>query len=596
MAHPTLLKSVGEEVVGHSGGLVPLSQLCGPDRVLGLYFAAHWCGPCRVLTPQLVAFYNHVRENTKHQLELVLVSSDTDQTAFTDHFADMPWHAVPFTDAKRKVELCRIFVFFDSQKLLMKAVSEFGALSVIQNSVKACGSVPEDRLFQQITYHQCLVKWLEKEQISFSLPVFSLYFEDFSMGHLVLTVLICIYIITEVSYYYYDYFSSSSSSSTSTFIHFAKKEVPVGHEGKQMSWHMPLLRTPMPIQQAFTPVPHIPVLRTPLPQRNNNNNNNNNNQDSEMEASPPNITSSLHNTTLSPNTTHLHNTNNNQTPHIFTTPTTTTHYTSSQHQQPPPTTHLHNTNNHHPLHIFTTPTTTTHYTSSQHQQPPPTTHLHNTNNHHPLHIFTTPTTTTHYTSSQHQQPPPTTHLHNTNNNQTPHIFTTHQHLHNIPTPTTTHHTSIIIYTQLCRIFVLSDSQNLLMKAVSEFGALAAIENSVKACGSVREDHLFQQIAYHQCLVKWLEKEQISFSLPVFSVYFEDFIIKGILVLIVLIYIWKKASRLFAANDSDFSSSLTQFARKEVGHEGKQTTWHMPLLRTPMPVQQAFIPMEVDGKV
>ncbi|KAK3861598.1 hypothetical protein Pcinc_032453 [Petrolisthes cinctipes] len=49
-----------------------------------------------------MAFYNHVRENTKHQLELVLVSSDTDQTAFTDHFADMPWHAVPFTDTKRK--------------------------------------------------------------------------------------------------------------------------------------------------------------------------------------------------------------------------------------------------------------------------------------------------------------------------------------------------------------------------------------------------------------------------------------------------------------------------------------------------------------
>ncbi|XP_045131678.1 nucleoredoxin-like [Portunus trituberculatus] len=106
MAHPSLLKSIGDTVQGHEGP-VQLNEVCGPDKVLGLYFSAHWCPPCRVFTPQLVALYKHLKENTKHQLEVILVSSDTDETAFTDYFRDMPWLALPFAETKRKVRLSR---------------------------------------------------------------------------------------------------------------------------------------------------------------------------------------------------------------------------------------------------------------------------------------------------------------------------------------------------------------------------------------------------------------------------------------------------------------------------------------------------------
>ncbi|XP_069981880.1 tryparedoxin [Penaeus vannamei] len=102
MAHPSLIKSLGEQVLGHSGP-VSLNDISGTDRVIALYFSAHWCPPCRGFTPQLVAFYKHLKENTKHQLEVILVSSDQDEASFQDYFSDMPWLALPFAETKRKV-------------------------------------------------------------------------------------------------------------------------------------------------------------------------------------------------------------------------------------------------------------------------------------------------------------------------------------------------------------------------------------------------------------------------------------------------------------------------------------------------------------
>lgn len=54
-----------------------------------------------------MAFYKHLKENTKHQLEVILVSSDQDEASFQDYFSDMPWLALPFAETKRKVRLSR---------------------------------------------------------------------------------------------------------------------------------------------------------------------------------------------------------------------------------------------------------------------------------------------------------------------------------------------------------------------------------------------------------------------------------------------------------------------------------------------------------
>ena len=70
-------------------------------RLIGLYFSAHWCPPCRRFTPMLVEAYNHLKEeHPSHGLEIVFISSDRSETEFSQYYASMPWLAVPY-DATR---------------------------------------------------------------------------------------------------------------------------------------------------------------------------------------------------------------------------------------------------------------------------------------------------------------------------------------------------------------------------------------------------------------------------------------------------------------------------------------------------------------
>jgi thiol-disulfide isomerase/thioredoxin len=67
--------------------------------LIGLYFSADWCAPCRKVTPKLSAFYKAVREQ-KLPLEIVFVSQDLKESAFTKYWGHMPWPAVQFQQSK----------------------------------------------------------------------------------------------------------------------------------------------------------------------------------------------------------------------------------------------------------------------------------------------------------------------------------------------------------------------------------------------------------------------------------------------------------------------------------------------------------------
>jgi len=71
---------------------------------LGLYFSAHWCGPCRGFTPELVKTYEAVKEGGK-DFEIIFVSSDQDEKAFKEYWGEMPWHALKFEQRKIKGKL-----------------------------------------------------------------------------------------------------------------------------------------------------------------------------------------------------------------------------------------------------------------------------------------------------------------------------------------------------------------------------------------------------------------------------------------------------------------------------------------------------------
>lgn len=81
-----------ETLVDANGDEVAAETLAG--KLVGLYFSAKWCPPCRRFTPSLVDF----RDRHHDSFEVVFVSADHDEKAQQDYMRSyrMQWPAVPF--------------------------------------------------------------------------------------------------------------------------------------------------------------------------------------------------------------------------------------------------------------------------------------------------------------------------------------------------------------------------------------------------------------------------------------------------------------------------------------------------------------------
>ncbi len=74
------------------------------NEIIGVYFSAHWCGPCRGFTPKLAQFYKNVNSEKK-QIEIIFNSLDSDLKTFNEYFGTMPWIATPYeSEAKGEIE------------------------------------------------------------------------------------------------------------------------------------------------------------------------------------------------------------------------------------------------------------------------------------------------------------------------------------------------------------------------------------------------------------------------------------------------------------------------------------------------------------
>lgn len=99
---PTLWDALGDEVTkGLNGEVVKVEELQAQANVIGLYFSAHWCSPCRSFTPSLVATYAKLKAARKG-FEVIFVSSDRDDESFKEYYAGMPWLAIPNGDERRE--------------------------------------------------------------------------------------------------------------------------------------------------------------------------------------------------------------------------------------------------------------------------------------------------------------------------------------------------------------------------------------------------------------------------------------------------------------------------------------------------------------
>ena len=97
----------GSLIVDKKNETVPLKQLQSAD-VVGLYFSAHWCGPCRGFTPQLAKLYNECKDKKK-SFEIVFVSSDRSEDEFKEYFEEMPWCALSFKERTLKNTLSELY-------------------------------------------------------------------------------------------------------------------------------------------------------------------------------------------------------------------------------------------------------------------------------------------------------------------------------------------------------------------------------------------------------------------------------------------------------------------------------------------------------
>jgi len=94
-------------IVDNHGAAAATADLALNDVVL-LYFSAHWCGPCRNFTPQLVKKFEELKAEGK-RLECIFLSSDRSSNEASEYFSEMPWKMLKYEERDTKKMLSELF-------------------------------------------------------------------------------------------------------------------------------------------------------------------------------------------------------------------------------------------------------------------------------------------------------------------------------------------------------------------------------------------------------------------------------------------------------------------------------------------------------
>jgi len=98
----------GETLVSKDGEVPTADVFKTGKSCVMIYFSAHWCPPCRGFTPGLAEAYKG-SEKAGQDTVIIFASSDRDQEGFDEYYAEMPWHAIPFSNSGAKQKLSEQF-------------------------------------------------------------------------------------------------------------------------------------------------------------------------------------------------------------------------------------------------------------------------------------------------------------------------------------------------------------------------------------------------------------------------------------------------------------------------------------------------------
>jgi len=99
----------GDLVQYRNGSVVQVDDTTFANKkLIAVYFSAHWCGPCRKFTPQLVDYYKRVAAEHP-EFEIVFYSHDHSAADFEKYMREtnMPWPAIDFAKLKGKQALTK---------------------------------------------------------------------------------------------------------------------------------------------------------------------------------------------------------------------------------------------------------------------------------------------------------------------------------------------------------------------------------------------------------------------------------------------------------------------------------------------------------
>ena len=130
-AVPWAVSTAGTKLEPAVGGPAVTQRAALGGKLVGLYFTASWCGPCRRFSPKLVELHERARSKAPggaSPLEVVLVSWDEDAEAQRAYAkaAGMPWLAVPFENDAVRHELSLRFNVAHIPTLVIVEVSPDG--------------------------------------------------------------------------------------------------------------------------------------------------------------------------------------------------------------------------------------------------------------------------------------------------------------------------------------------------------------------------------------------------------------------------------------------------------------------------------------